>query len=106
MLLAHVLSWFRCRSCGLASYGRASTAIPLRPILIHFRLSFHGFPHSDHFTGLTLILPPPRKVRGCPAGPTPSLSALASLNKQQQAQAILAESPKALGAARIPCLGH
>jgi hypothetical protein len=35
-------------------------------------------------------------VRGYPAGPTPSLSALASANEQQQAQAILAESPKAL----------
>jgi len=35
-------------------------------------------------------------VRGSPAGPTPSLSALASVNEQQQAQAILAESPKAL----------
>jgi hypothetical protein len=34
-------------------------------------------------------------VRGSPAGPTPSLSTLASLN-EQQAQAILAESPKAL----------
>jgi hypothetical protein len=35
-------------------------------------------------------------VRGSPAGPIPSLSALASVNEQQQAQAILAESTKAL----------
>jgi hypothetical protein len=67
--------------------------VPLRPSLIHFRLPLHGFPHSDHSTGLIIILPPPRKVRGSPAGPT---SALASVNEQQQAQAILAESPKSL----------
>jgi hypothetical protein len=80
---------------GCPSPGCLSTAVPLRPSLVHFRLPLHGFPHLDQSTGLTLILPPPRKVRGCPAGPAPSLSALASLN-EQQAQTILAESPKAL----------